>query len=258
MKPVTLKPMPLWLAVLYFGMPSAIITVGIYVGVPLLDRAGVPMFWNFFLFTAGPLVLMFFAAFVAYRLEGNPLTWAGVKERFRLKRMSRQDWLWTAGLIIIYVGGYIALLPTAKWLASIPAFAPPDYLPAIIDPRVAKTAIPADFLGVPLLGNWWILLLYFIILCFNIFGEEFWWRGYILPRQELVHGKWTWAIHGLLWTLFHVFWKWTLIALLPSTLSLAFVAYKRKNTTPGIIAHWAQNGLGLIPILLGILGVVSP
>ena len=256
-QPVSLKPMPIWMSLLCFAIPSLIITVGIYVGVPTLNRVGVPMFLNFTLFTAGPLVLMFVAAFVAYRLEGNPMSWAGVKERFRLKPLKGKDWLWTLGLVIVSVGGYVVLLPTAKWLASFPLFEPPAFLPPMVDPRVMEGGIPSEMLGVPLQGNWWVVVVYFLILCFNIFGEEFWWRGYILPRQEMCHGKWTWLIHGVLWNLFHVFWKWNLIALILPTLSLSFVAYKLKNTTPGIIAHWVQNGLGLIMILLGVLGVAG-
>lgn len=124
----------------------------------------------------------------------------------------------------------------------------------MLDPRVIDVGIPSEMLGVPLQGNWWVVGVFFLVLCFNIFGEEFWWRGYILPRQELSHGKWTWVIHGMLWHLFHVFWKWELIALLPQTLSLSFVACKLKNTTPGIIAHWINNGLGLIMLVLGVLG----
>ena len=44
-------------------------------------------------------------------------------------------------------------------------------------------------MGILLKGKWWIVLGYLGGLFFNIFGEEFWWRGYILPRQELVMGK---------------------------------------------------------------------
>lgn len=253
----TIKPMPFWMSLLYFGIPSLITTVGIYIGIPTLDRVGVPLFLNYILFTAGPLILMFMAAFVAYRLEENPLSWNQVKERFRLRPLKGKDWLWTLGLVIVYVGGYFLLLPTAKWLASFPLFEPPPFLPAVVDPRVMEAGIPREMLGVQLEGNWWVLGVYFAILCFNIFGEEFWWRGYILPRQELQHSKWTWLVHGVLWNLFHVFWKWNLIALIPPTLSLSFVAYKRKNTTPGIIVHWIHNGLGLIMILLGVLGVAG-
>jgi len=99
--------------------------------------------------------------------------------------------------------------------------------------------------------------LYFFILCFNVLGEELWWRGYILPRQELVHGKWTWLVHGILWTFFHLPFWWNLLAMLPSTLSLPYVASRLKNTTPGIIAHFTMNGLGFVMILLGVLGADS-
>jgi membrane protease YdiL (CAAX protease family) len=256
-KSISVKPMPVWMSLLCFGIPSLIATIGIYVGIPFFDRVGVPLPINFLFFTAGPLALMFFSAFVAYRLEGNPMSWVGVKKRFRLKRIRGKEWLWTLGLVIVSIGGYILLLPTAKWLASYPLFEPPPFLPPVVDPRVSESGIPTEMLGLKLQGNWWILGIYFVVLCFNIFGEEFWWRGYILPRQEMYHGKWTWLIHGILWNLFHVFWKWNLIALIPPTLSLSFVAYKLKSTTPGIISHWMQNGLGLIMIFLGVLGVAG-
>jgi membrane protease YdiL (CAAX protease family) len=98
-------------------------------------------------------------------------------------------------------------------------------------------------------------LVYLAILVLNIVGEEFWWRGYVLPRQELVHGRWTWLVHGVLWTLFHAPFWWNLVLLLPSTLSLSFVTSRLRNTTPGLIAHFVMNGLGYVMILLGILSL---
>jgi membrane protease YdiL (CAAX protease family) len=85
--------MPIWQSLLYFGIPSLLATLGIYVGIPTLDRAGAPLVLSFLLFTAGPLALMLVAALVAYRLEGNPLSWADLKERFRLKPLQGKDWL---------------------------------------------------------------------------------------------------------------------------------------------------------------------
>jgi membrane protease YdiL (CAAX protease family) len=247
--------MPFWMSVLCFGISSAIATISIYVGVPRLIQAGIPLLTSFFLFTSGPMAIMFLASFAAYRLEGHTLSWSRIKVRFRLKPIKGKDWLWTVGLILVYNGGYFLFLPTAKWLASFPLFEPQAFIPAVVDPRVMEAGIPVELLGVPLSGNWWVLAVYLLVLFFNIYGEEFWWRGYILPRQELALGKWTWVVHGLLWCLFHIFWPWNLIALLPSTLSLSFVACKLKNTTPGIYAHWIQNGTGLVMITLGVLGV---
>jgi len=56
------------------------------------------------------------------------------------------------------------------------------------------------------------------------------------------------------WTLFHSFWTWNLVAILPGALALSFVACRLKSTTPGIVAHWAQNALGLVAIFIGVVG----
>jgi len=253
--PSQIKPMSLRMSLLFFGIPSLVATLGIYVGIPLLNRAGMNLFANFLLFTAGPMAVMLVSALIAYQLEGSTWSWLSIKDRFRLKPLRGTDWLWTLGLLVVYIGGYLLLQPTARWLADSAFLKPPPFLPAVVDPRVMQAGIPTEMMGVTLKGNWSVPLVYALVLAFNIYGEEFWWRGYILPRQEPALGKWTWVVHGLLWNLFHVFWWWNQIALLPQTLRLSFVAFKLKNTTPGIIAHWLNNGLGLVLILLAVLGV---
>jgi len=251
------KPMPLWLSALFFGVPAGIGVVGLYVAMPALARAGVSLFWNTMLTVVGMFPLLLGAALVAYRLERRTLSWNDLRHRFRIRRLSTREWMWTAGLLIVFVGGQLLLIPTSRWLASVLPIPLPEGLPHALDPRVAKTSIPTDFLGVPLRRNWGMVVVYLAILLFNIVGEEFWWRGYVLPRQELVHGRWTWLVHGILWTLFHAPFWWNLIALLPSTLSLSLVSSRLRNTTPGIVVHFVMNGLGYIMILLGILGLGS-
>ena len=34
-------------------------------------------------------------------------------------------------------------------------------------------------------GRWELVFLFLLVLFFNVVGEELWWRGVILPRQEL-------------------------------------------------------------------------
>jgi membrane protease YdiL (CAAX protease family) len=251
----SLRPMPFWMSLLFFGIPCAAGWLSIYVALPGLARLGMPLFWNFWLCLTLPLAGMLTTALIAYRLEGFPWIWKEIKIRFRLKPVRRKDWWWVLALIAS-IGLYLFLRQTlSSRLASLPGFAFPSYLPSILDPRLSQTSIPTDYLGMPLRGSWWILLVMFAVLCINIYGEEFLWRGYILPRQELVHGKWTWLIHGLLWTSFHSFWKWDVLAILPGALLLSYVAYRLKNTTPGITFHWVNNGLTLVATTLGILGL---
>ena len=112
-----------------------------------------------------------------------------------------------------------------------------------------------ELAGIAGRGNWTLVWVSFVTLFFNIFGEELWWRGYILPRQELVHGGSTWIIHGALWTIFHAFKYWEIAAILLASLALSFVALKRKNTWPGIVTHLTINGLGPICILFFAIGI---
>ncbi|HKZ70997.1 MAG TPA: CPBP family intramembrane glutamic endopeptidase, partial [Anaerolineales bacterium] len=144
---------------------------------------------------------------------------------------------------------------TALWLSSF--FAPPAYWPAELKPAApaanASAALPTELMGMPLADNWWILAVLLGSLVIATLGEEFWWRGYILPRQELVHGKRTWIVHGLMWAAFHLFAPWNLIAILPGCLALSYVAQRLKNTWPAVIAHGLANGLlVLIVVVMGI------
>jgi membrane protease YdiL (CAAX protease family) len=250
--------MPLGLGLLFFGIPIALGLVGFYMISPALRGAGVSLLWNYTISFNGMFLLLLAAALIAYRLEGHTLSWKGLKSRFRIGPVTGREWLWAAGLLIVYVGGQLALAPTRTWLATALPLPIPEGLPHVLDPHATQASVPRELMGVSLRGNWGMALWHAVSLILNIVSEEFWWRGYVLPRQELVHGRRTWLVHGLLWTLFHAPMWWNLIALLPSALSLSFVASRRKNTTPGLIVHLVMNGLGFLLTLLGILGVGTP
>lgn len=252
-KNVEIRPMPLWLSIFSFGIPAAFYTFTIYIAMPYLNKKGIPLIINFFIGMVSPLMLLLVASLLGYKIEGNQASWGSLKKRFRLNRMNTNTWIWTACLTLFWALIGSALLPISHWLVNIKFFTPPVFLPPVIDPRIEQNNILTSFMGISLPGNWWVAFLYLIFLFFNIIGEEFWWRGYILPRQELVHGKWTWIVHGTLWTLFHFFCRWNWIALFPACLALSYVAQKQKNTWQGIIAHFIINGAGLLPIIAGIL-----
>ena len=57
-------------------------------------------------------------------------------------------------------------------------------------------------------GRYWLLLIWLPYWILNILGEEFLWRGVMLPRQEIVFGKYTWLVHGFGWGLFHIAFGW--------------------------------------------------
>jgi membrane protease YdiL (CAAX protease family) len=248
-------------ALLYFGIPALVFVVSVYYLIPFLMNQGITEFVSYSLSLLIPLILMLIASLVALRMEGYPLNWESIKERFRLRKMDRSDWLWTlVSLIIMFVGagifGVLGQLLVVHEIIPLPSKIPTALLDPTVDPANLLNVFYTS-LGPNARGNWWLVVFSLILLAFNIIGEEFWWRGLILPRQELVHGKYTWLVHGTMWALFHAFKYWSWLGLLPVTLALSFVAQKRRNTWPGIITHFVINGISLIPIVSAILPRVS-
>jgi membrane protease YdiL (CAAX protease family) len=251
---VNIKPMPFGRSLLFFGIPAVIIYAMVYYVWPLLLKIGVSLFWGFILVMLIPAIALFIVSLAAYKWEGHILRWNDFKQRYRLRRMRVKEWLWVLAVIVVSMAAGQLLAFSARWLATLPLFAPPEYIPALLNPSANAPSGAPEFLGLILKGQWWLVPLLLIVWFFNIFGEEFWWRGYIMPRQEMVHGKWTWVVHGLLWTLFHFVWKWNLIVMLPACLSLSFAVQKTKNTWIGIFVHFVMNGMALVPLISGIIG----
>lgn len=252
-----LRPMPLGLAIIYFGIPALLMTASFYLFRPWLVNHGVPPLQAFLAAHTVPTALLFAAALVAFhRVEGRPLSWSELGRRFRFPRLRRRDILLSVVIFLALMVGYGAMSGVSRYLVAAGLMPLPAAVPAMVDPRVTLTpALLSSIAGEPIQGAWAVAALYLVMLFFNIAGEELWWRGVILPRQELVHGRYTWIVHGLLWTLFHIFKWWDLIGLLPVCLITAYSAQRLKNNWPGTIAHLFFNGLGFVIVLAAIAGL---
>jgi membrane protease YdiL (CAAX protease family) len=218
-----LKAMPFWQAILFFGIPTLAIALSIWVFWPALMEAGMSGSTAYVLALSSLNAGLLVAALVGYHLEGQPRNWAAFSKRMRLERMTGKIWLWT--LLSTLLFGVLALLINALAVMVYRAlgFSMPDQSPGDMS-----------------------ALMHGVVLFFNIVGEELWWRGYILPRQELVHGKSTWFIHGILWACFHMFKWWAVPFMLITCQIIPFVAQKTKNTWPGMINHIIINGAGVL------------
>jgi membrane protease YdiL (CAAX protease family) len=249
--PATLKPLPLWKSILLFACTTAPIYFGVYFLIPVLQNRGLSFLSSYLISFYPAFIVMFLMALILYSKEGNPLTWNSFADRYRLLPVRGRSWFWVAGLIVFGLAATVGLSSTGKWLASFQWFAPPVFFPPELNPL--KDPVPGTFMGTPVHGQWGYALAYLVGWVFNILGEELLWRGYMLPRQEISYGKAAWIVHGLLWTGWHVFWKWNLISLLPVTLAIAFTAQRTKNTSIVIIAHGLVNFLPLVALVFYIL-----
>lgn len=244
------------MAILFFGIPALVFRGFVYRGMPFLRSIGIPWFGTYLICYGTVLLLMILATLVTYRLEGFRFSRKELQERLWLHPLKDKDWYWIMGGSFMAGSGYLMLSFTERWITSIPFFAPPSAI-AYLDLRVNSGLSYTSFMGIPLLGNWWMFVAIFLLLVLNILGEELWFRSCILPRQELSTGKRAWLANGLLWSLFHVVsYPWTVLSYLPICLAIPFITQNLRNARSGMIIHFILNVFHLlIPITLGILGI---
>jgi membrane protease YdiL (CAAX protease family) len=223
--------------------------------VPYYTRiTGEPYLVGYLIGWVSTVAIIFTASLIFYRLEGNRLTISEFSIRFRLRKMSPEDWGWTVLLIIVVIITYFGLTPISKWLATFRLFAPHPDFPPDMSPAGVSGLKPGVLFGMTLKGKWWIVIVYFIGWILNILGEEFWYRGWMLPRQEVSFGKYAWIINGSMFAFQHWMQPWNFFSILPGALFMSFVLQLRKNTWIGIIQHGLIN-LGLfVHVLRGVIG----
>jgi membrane protease YdiL (CAAX protease family) len=217
-------------------------------------RSGQPYYKGYWVGYTATMGLVLVLAIIGYLREGNPLTWQAMKARFRLRPMNKGDWLWTLAIIVVVLATYFGLGFTGKWVNSVPFLAPREVMPPEWGPQGAVKTLPGEFMGLALKGQWWVVGVYTLGWFFNIFGEEFFFRGYLLPRQELAFGKYAWLANtGVFWFI-HIYQPWVLIQVLPAMLLQIYIVQARKNTWISIIQHGFVNSLTIFFLIAGVLG----
>jgi len=250
-----LRPLGIGQALLYFGIPSAIFSASILGLLPWMIRQGASPFVTFNVTFGGPLALMLVSAILAYRLEGRPWSMSAFRERMRLGRFDWRLGVWGLAIGAFSAFGGPLINRVIQPLEQVRLYTAPQEFTAVM----GSVAGGNTFLGVPAAGNWWLLLWgVACLIILNIFGEELWWRGYILPRQELANGRWAWVVNGVLWAAFHIFYHTTLfsfVSYVPGTCALAYVAHRTRSTWPGVIGHTIANIAFLVFLFRGVFSL---
>ncbi|MEM8657214.1 MAG: CPBP family intramembrane glutamic endopeptidase, partial [Pseudomonadota bacterium] len=149
----------------------------------------------------------------------------------------------------------LVLFRTAAFLAELALLPIPPVIPELFSPRFNLDEGLETFFGVPVAGNWWLVLFWLGWLVVNIGGEELLWRGYALPLQERVFGGNAWIVNGLCWNvLVHAFMWWNVLTLLPISLAVPYLVQRYQNTWIGIYLHGVGNLLVLAILIPSIAG----
>jgi len=206
------------------------------------------------------LIWLFILSLIIVRQEEGNLRWATVKRRLRLNaprdpktgETRHRLWLWAVALVIGIAVWQIALSPyvTKLWTSIFPFFAEPS---GFSMNAVFKSEEILD----RLVGAWWFLGLFVVNAIFNtILGEEFLFRGVLLPKMEGVFGKWSWVANGVLFGFYHLHQPWGILgSIINGVFFYAFPTNRFRSTWMGVIVHSAQSFYMAFLILGIVLGL---
>lgn len=236
---INLRGIGLFGSLIVFGTASIILILETEFLIPYLSRITgweTVIFW-FIVAGLGLFLPLLIAAFIIVKKEGHHFNKRLWIDRLRFKKMTRTHWIWSmASILVIGISSALTI--------------------EILKMLVGSVNIKPIFLSFEPLtkDRYWLLAIWFPYWLLNIMGEEIFWRGTILPRQEIVFGKFTWLLHGFLWWIFHLGFGWQLIVtLLPHLFIQSYVVQRLKNTWVGVIIHAGINGPIFLAISFGLM-----
>jgi uncharacterized protein len=211
------------------------------------------------LLTVG-LIWLFILSLIIVRQEEGDLRWATFKRRLCLNAprdpitgaTRRKLWLWLIPFIVASVVWDIAFTTSAEalWVSIFPFFGKPagyNFDALFASPEILER----------LVGAWWFFGLFVVSAAFNsILGEEFLFRGVLLPKMAGVFGRWSWLANGVLFGFYHVHQPWGMAGnVVSGALFLAFPAWRFRSTWMSIIIHSIQSVFFAFLVLGVVLGL---
>jgi membrane protease YdiL (CAAX protease family) len=205
------------------------------------------------------LVWLFVLSMLIVRREEGDLRWATIKRRLRLNtprdprtgRPRARLWLWVVPfLVAVAVLELVLNTPLENaWVSVFPFLAEPQGYSQ--DAVFGSQEILAR-----LQGAWWFFVLFVINAVFNtILGEEFLFRGVLLPKMEGVFGRFSWVANGVLFGFYHVHQPWGIPNSVLTGLLYTYPAYRYRSTWMSVIIHSAQSvyiGFLVLGVVLGL------
>jgi uncharacterized protein len=229
-------------SLLYHLVPGVLIGAGYFLLAPLVQRAGYP----------SVMALILTAILILVPFEIGVLLWQGKRRsgkltltgvvRYRDPLPWHQYLLWVP-VIFVASGVIITLLnPISEAMAA--WF---DWLPESM--RLGM-GLSGEFTRAKLVQTYALHFVFIIFVAPTV--EEWYFRGFLLPRMPESLGWSGPLVHSLLFALYHVWSPWMLLARTLGLLPLIYIVRWKKNIGLGMVAHWLINsidffvGLGFI------------
>jgi len=207
------------------------------------------------LLTIGLIWQFALSMIILYREEGNIRLktircryWLNHPQSPKTGQENKKLWWWIIPLILLTVSvEFLIFGPLNElWVSAFPFLAePPGYAAASL------FEIPEQWVGA-----WNLLAIFTVLAVFNTFlGEEFVFRGLMLPKMAGFFGKWDWVANGVLFGVYHLHQPWGLPSSILLGLIFAFTGKRFRTNWFPIILHSGQSVFIFVLILGLVLGL---
>lgn len=229
-------------SLLYHLVPGVLIGAGYYILAPVVRQAGYP----------SVMALILTAVLILVPVELGILLWQGKRRHGKLSLTGvvryREPLPWHQYLqwvpaIFVASGAIITLLNPVS--AAMETWF--DWIPESM--RLGM-GLSAAFTRAKLIQTYALHFVFIIFVAPTV--EEWYFRGFLLPRMPQKLGWSAPIVHSLLFALYHVWSPWMVLARTLALLPLIYVVRWKKNLGLGMAAHWLINsidffvGLGFI------------
>ena len=235
---------PMWLLgwVAYPALSTGLSTTA--AGLMRLRLLTIGLIWQFVL-----------SIIILYREEGN-IRLKTIRRRFWLNNpispktgeKNKKLWWWIIPLILLTAAVEMLLSGPLNnlWVSIFPFLAePPGYNASVLFEN------PEQWVGA-----WNLLLTFSVLAVFNTFlGEEFIFRGVLLPKMKGVFGKWDWVANGVIFSFYHLHQPWGILGGILAGLLFAYAGKRFRSNWFPIILHSGQSIFIFILILGMVLGL---
>jgi len=197
------------------------------------------------------------AMIILFREEGD-IRWSTIRRRFWLNHpvsaktgeTKKALWWWIIPFILVIAVVELSVGPALDqlWISIFPFFAEPE--------GYDMSALFAPELRAQWVGAWNLFGWFFVSsLVNNFLGEEFLFRGVLLPKMEGVFGKWDWVANGVIFGFYHLQMPWGILSNIVFGVIVAFSGKRFHSNWFPIILHNGQAVYFLVLILGLVLGL---
>jgi uncharacterized protein len=222
------------LSIILHLLPGILTGACYYLLVPVVTRYGYPTVMALIL--AGttvfiPYIVIFLT--IVQRRSGGKLS-GGVIHY--VQKAPLWQYLVFVPVILVSAGLIMTVLNfTSEYLKSLFSWIPPNLMLDMgLDDRFEHSRLLLTY----------SLFLLLIVVIMPV-AEEFYFRGYLLPRMPPGLKRWTEPVHTALFAIYHTWTPWMFLSRTLGVLPLVYVVRWKKNIWMGIIAHCLLNSIDL-------------